>query len=47
MEKMYLCDYCIRAIKSRGEQLFRGELAYSENENVACDWCGDDGDYLL
>lgn len=38
-----LCKRCIDAIKSRGEDIWVGRLAYScddaEEEEKKCDWC--------
>lgn len=42
---MKLCKHCIMELKSRGEQVFVGDLLFdseeAEEEKVTCDWCGE------
>ena len=45
---MWLCDYCIQAIESRGERLARIRTEESDNPflTLVCDFCGDDCERL-
>lgn len=40
-----LCQHCISAIRSRGEEVFVGDLEKdaeeSEETNTPCEWCGE------
>lgn len=42
---MLLCEHCIQAIRSRGEELYVGDLEYdideAEEEGITCDWCDE------
>jgi len=45
-EKMTVfCDCCIRAIRSRGEKIFVGDVIHDE-EYDSCGWCGEPSDEL-
>ena len=35
---MYLCEYCIEAIKSHGEKVIVGDF-HSIDEEIECEWC--------
>ena len=43
-----LCQHCISAIRSRGEEVFVGDLEKdaeeSEETNMPCEWCGEYND---
>ena len=42
-----ICDQCIRAIKSRGEKIFVGDLIlYDEEVENICYWCGEEDEEL-
>lgn len=42
---MLLCKHCIQAIRSRGEELYVGDMEYdideAEEEGITCDWCDE------
>lgn len=47
MEKVLLCESCIMAIRSRGEDVFVGRAVNrweyeDEGKEFKCAWCGDD-----
>lgn len=51
MERWCLCEHCVAAIRSRGEQIFtrpmeREDCTDEENETdvVVCEWCEDECD---
>ena len=51
MKKICLCEYCIEAIRSRGEKLLVGDqydLEYEvyADEPQVCEWCGEEADEL-
>lgn len=38
-----LCEYCIEAIRSRGEKLRIVDHVYTDDEEpIVCDWCGEE-----
>jgi DNA-directed RNA polymerase subunit RPC12/RpoP len=37
---MYLCEYCIAEIKSRGEKIYVGEL-HSSDKGIKCEFCDE------
>ena len=42
-ERVCLCQYCIDAIKSRGERVFVGGSMYFELDDVGkCEWCEEE-----
>lgn len=44
-KRICLCEYCVEAIRSRGEKVFVGgqvlTLEESEDEDKPCEWCGE------
>jgi hypothetical protein len=42
---MLMCDRCIRAIRSRGETIFVGNLVHAD-EIKPCNWCEELNDEL-
>jgi len=36
---MVICNRCIRAIRSRGERIFVGDLIIYDDEPGICTWC--------
>ena len=48
MQKIILCEKCIEAICSRGEEIYVGglEMDYEEAEETGtvCEWCGEPND---
>jgi len=42
---MILCNRCIKAIRSRGETIYAGDLIH-DGEILACSWCDEPDDEL-
>lgn len=49
MNRLCLCEYCIEAIRSRGERIMTRPMEVEdlteeeyETEIVVCDWCEDE-----
>ncbi len=43
-----LCDRCIKAIRSRGEEVIKGNLIAAEDDDhlLECQWCHEECDEL-
>lgn len=41
-KRLCICDYCIQAIRSHGEEILVGDRVYSEEEDLKCDFCNED-----
>ena len=39
---MIICEYCIEAIESRGERLLVGDFYADDDDELICEWCGDE-----
>lgn len=48
-ERLALCNYCVEAIRSRGERILARPMEYEdcteeeyETDTVVCDWCEEE-----
>ena len=44
-KRFCICDYCLQAMRSRGEEIFVGDKLFSwniEEENLKCDFCDEE-----
>lgn len=44
-KRLCICDYCIQAIRSHGEEIFVGDRLFSwqiKEENLKCDFCDEE-----
>ena len=46
-KRLCICDYCIQAIRSHGEEIFVGDRVSSEEENLKCEFCDEEDDELF
>ena len=42
---MKLCEHCIEAIRSHGEKVIVLDIV-EDSEEMACEWCEEDGETL-
>ena len=38
---MKICDRCIQAIRSKGEEIFVGEIISDRGADMECEWCNE------